>query len=92
VAAARCSQSEPVFPVSNLPAQHKAAQPNRHYLYHAEPLHATPKCYFSRAGGLPKAPAAAPPVCIPFAGAFQRLLTAHRKPGFCVVFCRPLAL
>jgi hypothetical protein len=83
-----CSQSEPIFPVSNLPAQHKAAQPNRHHLYHAGPLHATPKCYFSRAGGFPKAPATAPPVCIPFADAFQRLLTAHRKPGFCVV-CLP---
>ena len=60
-------------------------QPNRRHLYHAEPLHATPKCYFFRAGGFPKVPAAAPPVCILFADAFQRLLTAHRKPGLCVV-------
>jgi hypothetical protein len=28
------------------------------------------------------------PVCIPLADAFQRLLTAHRKPGLCVV-CLP---
>jgi hypothetical protein len=83
-----CSQSEPIFPVGNLPAQHKAAQPNRHHLCHAEPLHATPKCYFSRAADFPKAPVTAPPVCIPFADAFQRLLTAHRKPGLCVV-CLP---
>jgi hypothetical protein len=27
-------------------------------------------------------------VCIPLADAFQRLLTAHRKPGLCVV-CLP---
>jgi hypothetical protein len=44
--------------------------------------------YFSRAGGFPKVPVTAPPVCIPFADAFQRLLTAHRKPGLCVV-CLP---
>jgi hypothetical protein len=80
-----CSQSEPVFPVSNLPAQHKAAKPNRHYLCHAEPLHTTPKCYFFRAGGFPKVPATVPPMCILFADAFQRLLTAHRKAGLCVV-------
>jgi hypothetical protein len=65
VAAARKAQSEPVLPVSNLPAQHKAAQPNRHHLCHAGPLHATdsatPKCCFSRAGGFPKVPATAPP-------------------------------
>jgi hypothetical protein len=29
VAAARKASREPIFPVSNLPAQHKAAQPNR---------------------------------------------------------------
>jgi hypothetical protein len=29
--------------------------PNRRLLYQAEPLHATPKCNFSRAGGFPKA-------------------------------------
>jgi hypothetical protein len=39
--------------------------------------------------GCPKAPATAPPMgCVLFADAFQRLLTAHRKPGFCVV-CLP---
>jgi hypothetical protein len=45
-------------------------------------------------GRFPEGPrnAAVPPVCIPFTDAFQRLLTAHRKPGLCVVFCRPLAL
>ena len=68
--------------------QHKVAQPNRHYLCHAEPLRATPKCYFFRAGGFPEVPATVPPVCILFADAFQRLLTAHRKPGLCKV-CLP---
>jgi hypothetical protein len=42
----------------------------------------------SRAGGFPKAPAPVPPVCSPFADAFQRLLTAHEKPGVYVV-CLP---
>jgi hypothetical protein len=41
--------------------------------------------FFFRAGGSPKVPATVPPVCILFADAFQRLLTAHRKPGLCVV-------
>jgi hypothetical protein len=55
--------------------------PNRRHLYHAEPLHATPKCHFSRVGGFPKTPAPAPPVCSPFAGAFQRPLTAVYLPA-----------
>jgi hypothetical protein len=37
----------------------------------------TPKV--PRAGGFPKAPAPTPPVCIPFASAFQRPLTAHAE-------------
>jgi hypothetical protein len=48
-----------------------------------------PRCYFFRAGSSPKAPAPVPPVCIPFADAFQRLLTAHGKPSLCVV-CLPV--
>ena len=49
-------------------------------------LYATPKCHFSRAGGFPKAPIPVPPVCSPFADAFQRPLTAHEKPGLCVLY------
>jgi hypothetical protein len=85
VAAARKASRYFRSAVSNLPAQHKAAQPNRHHPYHAAPSRHPEKCYFFRAGGFPKVPAAAPPVCIPFANAFQRLLTAHRKPGLCAV-------
>jgi hypothetical protein len=32
-----------------------------------------------------------PPVCIPFADAFQRLLTTHGKPGLCVVCLRAIS-
>jgi hypothetical protein len=40
-------------------------------------------------GRIPEGPrSAVPPVWIPFADAFQRLLTAHGKPGLCVV-CLP---
>jgi hypothetical protein len=39
---------------------------------------------FSRAGGFPKVPAAAPPECIPFADAFQHLLTARAAPPVCI--------
>jgi hypothetical protein len=50
-----CSQSEPIFPVGNLPAQHKAAQPNRHHLCHAGPLHATPRSEVLRVTSLARA-------------------------------------
>jgi hypothetical protein len=80
-----------LFPVSNSPAGGEPPAANRRHLCHAVPLHATPKCYFSRAGGFPKAPAPAPPVCSPFAGAFQRpracvYLAAHEELGLCVLY------
>jgi hypothetical protein len=105
VAAARNSQSEPIFPVSNFPAQHKAqgrslpegraaksppSMPCR--ALGPGPLLAPPRhpevLLLSRAGGFPKVPAPVSPVSVLFAGAFQRLLTARRKPGLCVV-CLP---
>jgi hypothetical protein len=78
-----CSQSEPIFPVSNLPAgETNPPPPNHRHLYHTGPLHSPPCRRF------PEGPRTDPPVCILVADAFQRLLTAHRKPGFGVV-CPP---
>jgi hypothetical protein len=76
-----CSQSEPIFPVSNLPAAGRGNKPpaakSPPSLPYTEPLHSPPCRRF------PEGPRTDPPVCILFAGAFQHLLTAaaHRKPG-----------
>jgi hypothetical protein len=73
----------------------RSQQPNRHHLCHAEPLHTTLKCYFFRAGGFPKAPATAPPVCILFAGRRRFSAPAHstqEAPACVWCVCRPLAL
>jgi hypothetical protein len=96
------SRSEPISHTPGRQFASRGDNPRRQIsppsIYQAEPLHATPKSEvlatrcFSRAGGFSKLPATAPPVCIPFAGAFQRLLTAHGKPGLCVVCLRPLAI
>jgi hypothetical protein len=83
-----CSQSEPIFPVSNLlvtclPAgEINPPPPNRRFRTMQSPLTPPPCRRF------PEGPRTDPPVCIPFADAFQRLLTAHRKPDFGVV-CLP---
>jgi hypothetical protein len=82
--ASRCSRS------TRFASRGQPPPPNRRLLYIKQSLFMpprTPGCRFPRADGFPKVPATEPPVCIPFADAFQRLLTAHRKPGLCVV-CR----
>jgi hypothetical protein len=72
VAAARKAQSEPVFPVSNLPAQPAICTMQGLFT-----LHATPKCHFSRAGGFPKAPATAPPCVFRSPGLFSACSRPH---------------
>jgi hypothetical protein len=88
------------FPVDNSPAGgHNPRRQIAAFYVKQSPftLHATPdpgvlllaRGRFPEAGGRRRPlPAAVPPVCIPFADAFQRLLTAHGKPGLCAV-CLP---
>jgi hypothetical protein len=58
----------------SLPAEGHPPPPSRRWVLDV----LTPKTP-RRAGGIPKAPAPAPPVCFPFASAFQRPLTAHAE-------------
>jgi hypothetical protein len=90
VAAARKASSRYFRSVTSLRTTRPRSQIATIYTMQGLFTYATPKCYFSRAGGFPRAPATVPPVCIPFVGTLfiQRLLTAHRKPGLCVV-CLP---
>jgi hypothetical protein len=72
----RAAKSPPPIPCRAAPPRHPEARSATSLARAASPR------------AEPRGPrATAPPVCIPFADAFQRLLlTAHRsKPGFCVV-------